>query len=193
MNQLLQWLSGGDLRSDGMSNEVADIVLENPDLFDELLEGLSESDDVIRGRSADALEKVSRYRPDLLADRVSELIVVARNDTVAMVKMHVAMILGHLADHEEKVEEMTCALLDLLQDESVFVRSWAIVSLCLVGRIYPNRRNKIVNEISRLRKDSSIAIRSKVQKAVNLLVNENVSFPKGWIKRGHLKGLVDKG
>jgi hypothetical protein len=193
MNQLLEWLSGGDLRSDGMSSEVAAIVLKNPDLFDDLFEGLNEPDDVIRGRVADALEKVSRSRPDLLADHVSELIEVARNDSMAMVKMHLAMILGHLADYEEKVEAIASALLDLLQDESVFVKSWAIVSLCLIGRMYPSRRKRIVNKISGFQNDSSIAIRSKVQKAVNLLVNENVPFPKGWIKREYLKGIVSKG
>jgi HEAT repeat protein len=192
MNQLLEWLSGGDLRSDGMSSEVAAIVLKNPDLFDDLFEGLNEPDDVIRGRVADALEKVSRSRPDLLADHVSELIEVARNDSVVMVKMHLAMILGHLADHEEKVEAITYALLDLLQDESVFVKSWAIVGLCLIGRMYPSRRKQIVDKISGFKKDSSIAIRSKVQKAVNLLVNEDVPFPKGWIKREYIKGIVDK-
>lgn len=34
MNQLLQLLAGGDLRSDGMATEVAELVLDNDDLFD---------------------------------------------------------------------------------------------------------------------------------------------------------------
>jgi hypothetical protein len=29
MNHLLQWLAGGDLRSDGVSNEVVEFVLAN--------------------------------------------------------------------------------------------------------------------------------------------------------------------
>ena len=42
MNQVLSWLSGGDLRSDGMANEVADFVLENPTAFEDLFAGLSD-------------------------------------------------------------------------------------------------------------------------------------------------------
>ena len=65
MNQLLEWLSGGDLRSDGIPSEVADLVLEQLHLIPDLLEGLEKSEDVIRGRTADALEKVARERWDI--------------------------------------------------------------------------------------------------------------------------------
>jgi hypothetical protein len=70
VNQMLTWLSGGDLRSDGMANEAAQFVLENPQIIDDLMVGLNEPDDVIRGRTADALEKVARERPDLLIDHL---------------------------------------------------------------------------------------------------------------------------
>lgn len=52
MNQLLEWLSGGDLRSDGMANEAADFVLAHPELLGELLAGLDQPEDLIRGRPA---------------------------------------------------------------------------------------------------------------------------------------------
>ena len=61
MNELSALLTGGDLRSDGEADTVADKVLESLDLFDRLFEGLSESDDVVRARTAHALEKISRY------------------------------------------------------------------------------------------------------------------------------------
>jgi hypothetical protein len=41
MNQMLDWLSGGDLCSDGSANEATEIVLQNPHLFDDLYAGLS--------------------------------------------------------------------------------------------------------------------------------------------------------
>jgi hypothetical protein len=70
MNKLLKMLSGGGLRSDGRANEVAEKVIKNPDLFDHLVEGLSESDDGLRARTAHALERISRTHPGLmLADR----------------------------------------------------------------------------------------------------------------------------
>jgi HEAT repeat protein len=189
MSQLLGWLSGGDLRSDGMANEVVKVVLENPGLFDELFTGLSEPDDVTRGRAADALEKVCRSRPDLFVDRLSELCQIVRQEQVAMARFHIAMILGHLAPYSDLVDDIAGMLLELLEDESAFVRSWAIVGLCIVGRKYPARAGGIVTRISSLQRDASAAVRSRARKAVNLLIDENAPFPKGWIKSRHLTEL----
>jgi HEAT repeat protein len=187
MNQLLEWLSEGDLRSDGMANEVTDFVLNDPLLFGDLYEGLSVDDDVVRGHAADALEKISRSRPDLLVQYLPDLIRIAQSDSVAMVRWHLTMLFGYLSVYEESVEDITSVLLQLLQDESVFVRSWAIVSLCIIGRLYSRKREEIVNRITPLQRDDSIAIKSKVRKAIDLLVNEAVPFPKGWVKSKHLK------
>jgi HEAT repeat protein len=191
MNQILEWLSGGDLRSDGLADEVAAAVLKSPDLFDDLFAGLSESDDVIRGRTADALEKISRQRPDLIAVHLPEVIDLSRSDQVPMVKMHLAMIFGHLALYEELIDILQSALFDLLEAESVFAKSWAIVSLCIIGRMYPQKSTRIVNRISQLQGDKSVAIRSRAGKALNILTNPSASFPKGWIKSDRLKTLAE--
>jgi hypothetical protein len=191
MNEILVWLSGGDLRSDGLADEVSAAVLQNPTLFDDLYAGLSESDDVIRGRTADALEKVSRQRPDLITAHILELVDLSSSDQVPMVKMHLAMIFGHLAIYEELIDMLQSALFDLLEAESVFAKSWAIVSLCIIGRVYPQKSDRIVNRISQLQADSSIAIRSRAGKALNLLTNPSASFPKGWIKSEMINTLVE--
>jgi hypothetical protein len=189
MNQILGWLSGGDLRSDGKSNEAADFILENPQLLDELFAGLNSSNDVIRGRTADALEKVAREKPDLFISRLPELINIANNDQVAMVKMHIAMLLGHLVVCDQKIEQIASALLRLLDDESAFTRSWSIVSLCIIGKKYPLKSKNIFERIARHQIDNSIAIRARVRKAIELLGNDDAKFPKGWIKSTHLQDL----
>jgi len=192
MNQILEWLSGGDLRSDGLADEVTAAVLQSPGLFEDLYAGLFESDDVIRGRTADALEKISRQRPDLIAAHLPELIDLSRSDQVPMVKMHLAMIFGHLALYEELIDILQSALFDLLEAESVFAKSWAIVSLCIIGRMYLQRSDRIVNRISQLQTDNSIAIRSRAGKAHNIMTNPSASFPKGWIKCEMINALVEK-
>jgi hypothetical protein len=173
-----------------MSNEAADFVLKNPELFDELFEGLSVSDDVVRGRTADALEKVSRVKPDLLIGRLPKLIQVAEEDHVPMVKMHLAMIFGHLAMYEERLSDLISTLLNLLDDRSVFTRSWAVVSLCIIGRKYPHERTQILARIAPIQRDQSIAMRTKARKAIDLLANNHLPFPKGWIKSEHLQELA---
>ena len=53
---LLDWLVGGTLRSDGAADQVADAVLIELVLFEDLLEGLKSEDDVVRTRVRYALE-----------------------------------------------------------------------------------------------------------------------------------------
>ena len=182
MSQVLQWLSDGDLRSDGVSNEVVKFVLTNRAAFADLYEGLSAPDNVVRGRTADALEKIARSQPEWVENHIPDLVEVARRDEVPMVRFHLAMTLGHLAIYQDHIDEITQALLDLLEDDSVFVKSWAIASLCIVGRLYPDKRETIVQRISALQSDTSAAVRTRVRKALPVLTNEMAVFPKGWIK-----------
>jgi hypothetical protein len=191
MNQILAWLSGGDIRSDGMANEAAEFVLSNPELYPDLYEGLSVEDDIIRSRASDALEKVARVKPELLVGNLPELIDIAKTESKAAVKLHLAMIFGHLAVYEDEKEQLISALVHLLKDTSVFAKSWAITSLCIVGRKYPQENNRILKEITPLQNDSSIAVRSKVKKAIVLLTDEDAPFIDGWIKSEHLKHLYN--
>ncbi len=189
MNQILTWLSGGDLRSDGMADEAARFVLKNPQIIDDLMVGLSESDDVIRGRTADALEKIARQRPDLLIAHLHQMVDLVGMEQVPMVKMHLAMIFGHLAVYEDSVEQLISVLYDLLEDESVFTSSWAIASLCIIGRKYPRECQRVLNRLSQLQGDPGVAIRSRTTKALEILTNPKKEFPKGWIKSEHLQDI----
>lgn len=191
MNQILEWLAGSDLRSDGMSNEVAEFVLKNPDILGDLLEGLMERDDVIRGRTADALEKVARRVPEWMHPHLPLLIEMAQEDCVAMVKMHLAMIFGHLASYGESVEEIISVLDEMLDEKKVFAKSWAISSLCIYARLYPQERDRIVDRIAPLQNDKSIAIRTRVRKAMVVLTDENAPFPKGWVKAEGMRYLEE--
>ena len=97
-----------------------------------------------------------------------------------------AMIFGHLSMFQEHVNQLMAALLGLLDDERVFVKSWVIVSLCIVARIYPDRNERITSNIAPLATDESVAIRSRTRKAMVVLTDENAQFPKGWVKSEHL-------
>lgn len=49
--KLLEMLSGGDLRSDGRADEVAEKVIAEPTLLVGLVEGLDNWDDVVRAKA----------------------------------------------------------------------------------------------------------------------------------------------
>ncbi len=189
-NPLLDWLSYGDLRSDGLSNQIVQIVLQQPQVIVDLVAGLDHSEAAVRGHTADALEKIGRSHPELLLPYLSKLLTSSRQDPVAMVKMHLAMIFGHLAIYSERVTELLTALLGLLQDESVFAASWAIASLCILGRKYPVHQEQILQQIVPLQRHRSAAIRSRVKKAIHLLTNDKAAFPPGWVKSEHLRSLA---
>ena len=55
-------LRGGDLRSIGRVDEVVEFVGDDPGRFSELMTGLTDAHPVVRMRSADAVEKVTRHR-----------------------------------------------------------------------------------------------------------------------------------
>ena len=67
-------LEGGDTRSIGKVPDVIRLVGDDPVKFSELLEGIYSPDEVVRLRSADAIEKISRRRPGLLQAKKKELI-----------------------------------------------------------------------------------------------------------------------
>ncbi len=72
--KLAAMLKGGDRRSIGRSNEVTKLVLRQPGRFAELVECLWSEDPIVRMRAADAAEKVSAMKTDLLKPYKRELL-----------------------------------------------------------------------------------------------------------------------
>ncbi len=182
MNTILDWLSGGDLRSDGAADQAAEAVLQYPVLIGDLVAGLDSPDAVIRGRTADALEKIARSRPDLTIWHLPLLLSLLKKDTVPMVRMHLAMMLGHFVEYSEYVDTIIPALLQALDETHVFTKSWAIVSLCIYARKYPRYWEEITKKIAELSIDPSKAIQTKVRYAMEILSDDEIPFPKGWVK-----------
>ncbi len=188
MTNVLDWLRVGDLRSDGMSNEVAAFILEHNEMFDDLLAGIDDQDPVVRARTADVLEKIGRQRPDLIHPALPALTAAARRKEAA-VKMHLAMLFGHLTIDEELRADLYALLRHMLEEPGVFTRSWAIASLCILARQEPAYQPEILNRIGRLATDPSIAIRTRARKAISLLIDSSAPFPPGWVKSHHLSQL----
>ena len=191
MNALIERLKGGDIRSDGEANDVAADVLNHPKLFALLYAGLAEPDDLVRGRSAHALEQVSRSKPDLLLPYLDQLAAQSAEDPLPMVRWHLAMIFANLAVFEEQIEPLSSALFRLLDDNSVFVKSWAVSSLTIIGRRYPGLRAQVTEEIKALRSESGKAIQSRVRIALDVLEND-LEIPPHWIKSELLRNAKIK-
>jgi HEAT repeat protein len=183
MSTFSRMLSAGDLRSDGLANEVVRLVSENPALLADLMEEFGASNPAVRGHAADALEKIARVHPDEVARHLPTLIGLARHDSVAMVRWHLAMTFGHLAGLPEVAEQIQAPLLALLKDPSAFVRSWAITSLCITARTSPTKAGGIARAISPLARDQSAAVAKRARTALRVLTDPEARPPASWLKR----------
>ncbi|MBU6997596.1 MAG: HEAT repeat domain-containing protein [Theionarchaea archaeon] len=181
MNELLEKLRGGDLRSDGRANEVVKDVLESRHLLPMVIQGLDEPDDVVRRRTADALEKISRIAPELLKEFMRKLTDLMVHDDVPMVRWHLVMICGNVELSHEEAQEVVSVLVHLLQDRSTFVRSWTVATLCILGLKHEGNRREITERIRTLTDDESIAVRSRVARALDVLEFKS-DVPAGWRK-----------
>jgi hypothetical protein len=180
--KLLSMLVGGDLRSDGRSNEVVEKVLVDPSLLPELIRGLCVEDDVVRGRAADSLEKVARTHYRLYSPYLPLLLRRAKEDEVYMVRFHLAMLFGYVEVEGEMKTKTVDTLFGLLNDASVFVQSWSIVSLTIIGSNDVHYRAGIIEKIRPLLVSNSIAVQRKAENAIAVLERKQ-PLPKGWSKK----------
>jgi len=129
MNQIIEKLQGGDLRSKGKSDEVVKEVFDNPRLFGLVVDGMIFDDPVVRMRAADALEKITRRRPDYMAPHKSRLINVVSQIDQKEVRWHMAVILPRLQLTEQEREKVFQILISYLEDKSKIVRTFAMQGL----------------------------------------------------------------
>jgi hypothetical protein len=181
MNHLLEKLTGGSLISDGQANEVADSVLDEPDRMPLLLEGLQSKDNVVRARTVHALERISRNAPESLVDVLPDLLKMAVNDPVPMVRWHIPMILANIRIEAPAIDAVFTTLFKMLEDKSIFVVTWAIVSLVILSRNRAKWRVKTIDNLRQMETNPSKAVRTKVAKAREILANGR-PLPQGWYK-----------
>ena len=84
---ILKRLTGGDLRSDGKANYVAELVIRRPEFLPDLIEGFASDSKLIRMRTSHAVEVISRINGHLLTGYKPRLIECIKNDPPAGSKM----------------------------------------------------------------------------------------------------------
>lgn len=137
-SRILHELVAGDMRTIGRSQEVVDETLDRPELFAELFEGLFHEQPGMRMRSADALEKISARRPDLLIPFKRRLIIEGGASRQQEVQWHVAQMLARLSlTDDERDEVMTLLSSYLDSSPSSIVRVCALQTLANIASRSP--------------------------------------------------------
>ena len=128
-DKILSLLTGGDRRSIGRSDQVAAAVLQSPRLFPQLIAGLWSSDSLVRMRAADAVEKISREKPELLRPYKKELLGLMQETEEKEVRWHLAAIAARLGLNAGERALAVAALRNYLEDRSSIVRTMALQGL----------------------------------------------------------------
>lgn len=149
MADILDRLRGGDRRSTGNADAVAEEIIANPKLFNAVFNGLYHDDPVLRMRAADAVEKASQKCPELLAGYSSKIISILESVDQQEVCWHMAQISPRLdltKSEEKKIIEL---LKRLLLHRSKIVRVSAMDAMAT----FAERDETIVDEVKEIIKE----------------------------------------
>jgi hypothetical protein len=133
MSEWRRRLAVGDLRTTGAANAVARELLATPSRAAELVALLFDSDRGVRMRAADALQKASARRPDLLAGRAGELLACAQAAHEPELRWHLAQLLEQASLSPEERTRTVALLQGWLGDRSVIVRVETLQALAYIA------------------------------------------------------------
>src|SRR5271155_2824367 len=169
MHPLLKKLSGGDRRSIGRSNEVVTYVLAHPAHFRHLVKGLATDDPVLRMRAADAIEKISAQRPELLRPYKRKLLAIAGSTNQQEIRWHAALIIPRLKLTPKERAAALDILFDYLRDKSSIVKTFAMQAIWDLAATDAILKAQIIPLIEELTQVGTAAMRARGRKILQQL------------------------
>lgn len=169
LQSLLKTLSGGDLRSIGRSNEIVARVIAKPSLFRQLIRGLASSDRIVRMRAADAIEKITVSRPELLRPHKRKLLELAARAEEKEFRWHMALLLPRLSLLPSERMAAVDILHEYLRDRSSIIRTFAMQSLADFARDDKNLMSRVLPLIEELTENGTPAMRARGRKLLKQL------------------------
>jgi HEAT repeat protein len=162
--RLLALLSHGDRRSIGRADEVAFTVLRRPGYLPELAAGLWHPEPLVRMRAGDALEKVSRQRPDWLRPIGQDLLDLAARTEEQELQWHLAQLLPRVGLSVRQRKALVPVLRRYLQVPSVIVRVSALQALVELMGTDSKLRPLVRRQLLRALMEGSPAERARARK-----------------------------
>jgi hypothetical protein len=169
MTDILNKLRGGDLRSIGKADEVVFEVRNNPSLFKAVFKGFYENDPVVRMRSADVIEKVTRTHPELLKGYTDLIIDEISGIDQQEVCWHVAQIIPRLDLSSRQREKKIKILQKYLSHKSKIVIVSAMQALVQLAELNYLEKQFVTSIIASNMEDGSPAVRARGKKLLKRL------------------------
>ena len=164
MHPILEKLKGGDRRSIGRANEVVRQVLRTPALLGELFKGMRSGDPLVRMRAADAAEKVTAERPELLQPFKRSLLQTIANIDQQEVRWHVAQMIPRLHLTPTERVRATGILFAYLGLKSKLVRTFALQALVSLSYHDPELQRKVTKVLHQVVMTASPALKARYRK-----------------------------
>jgi len=162
-------LKGGDRRSIGQANEVKQLVLRQPRRFAELLECFWDEDPIVRMRAADAAEKVTVARPELLKPHKQELLGLLAQAEQIELRWHLAVLVTRLELSKPEGERAAAALHRYLEDRSSIVKTFALQGLADLARQGSHLREPARQALEESLRTGTAAMKARARKLLKEL------------------------
>ena len=166
-------LEGGHHNSLGRAEEVVGVVLADHVRLDELFSCLAASDELVRMRAGDALEKVCRERPEWFEPHIEQLLGTVGQIEQPSVQWHLAQMFQHLRGRlsEEQAQRAT----DLLRRNLTRSTDWIVLNvtmdvLATWAQDDPALATWLAGELRRLRGDGRKSVAKRATKRLADLV-----------------------
>lgn len=169
MKDILAQLKGGDRRSIGNAGKAVKEAAADPTRFRSLFRGMSDRDPVVRMRAADAVEKITRRRSDLLQPFKQFLLRAAATAQDKQMRWHIAQMLPRLRLAAGDRSKAVRHLMDYLDDESSIVKTSSMQALVDFSRQDHKLVPKVTPLIERLTKSGTPAMKSRGRKLLTVL------------------------
>jgi hypothetical protein len=162
--RLADMLGGGDRRSIGKSNQIAKLVLAEPTRFAELIGCLWDEDPLVRLRAADAAEKVTLKRPELLRPHKRELLGLLAEAEQIELRWHLAAMVPRLELSVAERQRAATTLQQYLEDRSSIVRTFAMQGLVDFAGQDPTLRGTAKQTLEEALRTGTPAMKARARK-----------------------------
>jgi hypothetical protein len=157
-------LSGGDRRSLGRANSIVTAMLNNSRRFPELLQCMWSDDPVVRMRAADAVEKVSAAKPELLQPFRAALLGLAEASQQPEVQWHLALMLPRLRLAPPERRRAFAQLENYLRHRSSIVKTLALQGLSDLARDHEDLRDAVREILTEASRRGTAAMKARARK-----------------------------
>ncbi|HYA64051.1 MAG TPA: hypothetical protein VED66_12690 [Candidatus Sulfotelmatobacter sp.] len=165
--KLTTMLAGGDRRSIGRSNEIVSMVLRRPQQLPELIGCLWSADAIVRMRAADAIEKISLQKADLLERYKADLLELMEGAQQQELRWHMALVIPRLPLTESEQKRAVASLRAYLNDRSSIVKTCALQGLADLSRVIPALRPPIKKLLEESSRTGTAAMRARARKLLS--------------------------